>query len=454
MRRSSLFLPEFVFFYFAFFAFASPVFTQSVVLEAQTNALQNAITGAWSADIGNTRVKFKLDDSGRYNIDGVSGTHRVQDNSIDLSDSSGVTTRFNIVFATKDSFTLSGGDLPQPLKFNRIQETTGALRTYLKTSPTAIRGKIISIFMIVVITFVSRMILALIKIVSGFLIFSERGFLKYLYKDNKSRRRTIHSLTLDIFKYIIYFTAFGFILSEIGVNYTTYLASLSVIGLAIGFGSQGLVQDVVTGFFLIFEGQFNVGDMIEISGNTGLVRDMGLRMTKLQNYQGQIIFIPNRNIAIAGKFAAGALEGYIDVSLSSNESYRSLKPLLRTLLAALFRQFDNVFLASSHIEPVLALKTGEYYLRVHVCIWPGQAWIIDQQLIPRLRELLSRENITVPSDRITVFYHMRQEQQVSSISDRLRTFRIQRRGRTSRKRKRSRSLDEATITDSRSDSPQ
>ena len=145
MRRSSLFLPEFVFFYFAFFAFASPVFTQSVVLEAQTNALQNAITGAWSADIGNTRVKFKLDDSGRYNIDGVSGTYRVQDNSIDLSDSSGVTTRFNIVFATKDSFTLSGGDLPQPLKFNRIQETTGALRTYLKTSPTAIRGKIISI---------------------------------------------------------------------------------------------------------------------------------------------------------------------------------------------------------------------------------------------------------------------------------------------------------------------
>ena len=66
------------------------------------------------------------------------------------------------------------------------------------------------------------------------------------------------ALVVNLIKYVIYFTAFGFILSELGINYTTYIASLSVVGLAIGFGSQGLVQDMVTGMFIIFEEQFDV----------------------------------------------------------------------------------------------------------------------------------------------------------------------------------------------------
>lgn len=96
---------------------------------------------------------------------------------------------------------------------------------------------------------------------------------------------------------MVYFAALGFILGELGVNYTAYLASLSVIWLAVGFGSQGLVQDVVTGFFIIFEGQFDVGDMVEMSGQTGLVEELGLRMTRLRNYLGELISVPNRNIA-------------------------------------------------------------------------------------------------------------------------------------------------------------
>ena len=111
-----------------------------------------------------------------------------------------------------------------------------------------------------------------------------------------SRVRSLASLFSSITIFVIYFAAFGLVLKEFGVSLTAYLASASVMGLAIGFGSQGLVQDVVTGLTLIFSNLFDVGDMVEISGQTGIVRSIGMRFTILENYFGAEIFIPNRTI--------------------------------------------------------------------------------------------------------------------------------------------------------------
>ena len=241
---------------------------------------------------------------------------------------------------------------------------------------------------------------------------------------HRSRKQTIHYLVINILKYAVYFTAFGYILSELGVNYTTYLASLSVIGLAVGFGSQGLVQDIVTGFFLIFEGQFDVGDIVEISGQTGKVQELGMRMTKLQSYQGQLIFIPNRNIAIAGRYRKGCLECNVDIALENLDDYARAKKSVSMIVKELYRQFEGLFVSKSVVEPPLTLKTGECFLRIHISIWPGQSWVIDQQLLPRIREFFARESIVIPSDRIVTHYHTRKEQEVPSISQRFRKFRL------------------------------
>ncbi len=84
-----------------------------------------------------------------------------------------------------------------------------------------------------------------------------------------SKSRTISSLTTSALVFLLYFSAFGLILSEFGVSLKAYLASASILGLAIGFGSQGFVQDVVNGLTVVFSGLFDVGDMVEISGQTG-----------------------------------------------------------------------------------------------------------------------------------------------------------------------------------------
>lgn len=114
---------------------------------------------------------------------------------------------------------------------------------------------------------------------------------------------------------IMYFFAFGLVLEEFGVNLTAYLASASIVGLAISFGSQGLVQDVVIGLTLIFSDAMDVGDMVEVAGTVvviGRVEEIGLRFTKLLNFHNQIVFIPNRTIANVSRFPHGGIHAYAD----------------------------------------------------------------------------------------------------------------------------------------------
>ena len=179
------------------------------------------------------------------------------------------------------------------------------------------------------------------------------------------------------------------------------------MGLAIGFGSQGLVQDMVTGLFIILESQFDVGDMVEISGQHGIVVELGLRMTKVRNYLGQTVVIPNRNIAVIGNYSRGAQRTYIEVAIPDPKAGESGAKLLNTLGEQLLKQFEGVVMGPMRVTGPTSLDTGEHYLRLHLSIWPGQQWVIDQQIIPRIRELFKRHEIAIPADRVFAFYHAR-----------------------------------------------
>jgi small conductance mechanosensitive channel len=112
-----------------------------------------------------------------------------------------------------------------------------------------------------------------------------------------SKVRTVTSLSVSIAVFAMYFVAVGLVLKEFGISLTAYFASATIIGLAVGFGSQGLVQDVVNGLTVVFSDLFDVGDMVEIAGQTDFVQKIGIRFTVLNNFMGAEVFIPNRTIA-------------------------------------------------------------------------------------------------------------------------------------------------------------
>jgi small conductance mechanosensitive channel len=168
-----------------------------------------------------------------------------------------------------------------------------------------------------------------------------------------AKLRSIASLTTSLTIFLLYFGAFGVILNQLGVSLKAYLASASVIGLAVGFGSQGLVQDVVTGLTLIFSDLFDIGDMVEISGQTGIIRSIGMRFTVLENALGAEVFIPNRTITNVVNYPRGYIRCIVDVTLSGDaDSQKKMESVVQEVMNSTFEQFPGILVASPSIEAI------------------------------------------------------------------------------------------------------
>ena len=384
--------------------------SRSLVGKEQQQAIDSSLVGEWTCDIGDTTVTLSLTADGHFALGKSKGTYRVDGSTLQLKGPDAeVAYQFDLAAG---QLSLSGGDITQTLKFARVPGTGARKKWFSGLSAQSAGSKLRRIVTILLIALACRFALLLLRTLIHLIIYTDWSLLKYIYRYRKNRTMTIYSLGLNVSKYIIYFWALGWILTELGIDYRAYLASLSVIGLAIGFGSQGLVQDMVTGFFIIFEGQFDVGDMVEIPPHTGIVEELGLRMTRLRNYLGQRVVIPNRNIAAVGNYVKGAQQVYVDVAAVSAEAAERACSTLQQVGKEIHRQFEGVMLSAPRILKPMSLATGEHFVRMEAAIWPQQQWVIEQQLVPRIKEVLKSAGLEIPADRMAVFYHRRSQQRI------------------------------------------
>jgi len=195
--------------------------------------------------------------------------------------------------------------------------------------------------------------------------------------------------------FVMYFLALGLVLQELGVNLTGYLASASILALAVSFGSQGLVQDVVIGLTLIFSDAMDVGDMVEIFASNsviGRVEEIGLRFTKVRNYFNQIVFIPNRTIANVSRFPQGGLYAYAHVQLPAKADRDQAAKTVRDVVNGMWGQFGAIILSEPEVGPVETSAGGGWeFVRIHFKIWPGQGDLIQttfrQQMVRAMKVL-------------------------------------------------------------------
>ena len=207
-----------------------------------------------------------------------------------------------------------------------------------------------------------------------------------------SKPRTVMSLATSMAVFVLYFIALGLILREIGVSLKAYLASASILGLAIGFGSQGLVQDVVNGLTVVFSGLFNVGDMVEISGQSGIVRGFGIRFTIIENPLGARVYIPNRTITNVVRYPRGYVQATVDIMLpDNNEHANQVKEIVDPIVLSLFEQVPGILLAAPSIRERVKTKAGKEFLRIEFRIWPGRGdpieTIFKQEILFALKTL-------------------------------------------------------------------
>jgi len=222
-----------------------------------------------------------------------------------------------------------------------------------------------------------------------------------------SKAKTIGSLATSIAVFALYFGAFGLVLKEFHVSLKTYLASASVIGLAIGFGSQGLVQDVVTGITLVFADLFDVGDMVEISGQTGIVRRVGMRFTVLENSFGAEVFIPNRTISNVVNYPLGYVRALVDITVPNDPSIADrMEQKVASLLKSTAEQIPGVFRMPPNTEGRFRTSSGKEFLRVRFCLWPGRGGPIETTFKQEVVQALKTIDTSYEEWMVTVNYEV------------------------------------------------
>lgn len=192
---------------------------------------------------------------------------------------------------------------------------------------------IIYILLVLIISFISIKIL--VRIINYLMNSNTRINKKFAFNYNSKRKETILRLIASLVRYTIYFIAVIQILSIFGINTTGLLASAGIISVAIGFGAQTLVKDVITGFFIILEGQFDVGDKVQINSATGQVMSLGLRYTKLKANTGEIYFIPNSTISQVVNYSKSYFVVEKELSIKIEEDIETLENNIIELLEKL-----------------------------------------------------------------------------------------------------------------------
>ncbi len=216
---------------------------------------------------------------------------------------------------------------------------------------------------------------------------------------------TLVTVFISAVIFILYFAALGLILKEFNVSLTTYLASASVIGLAIGFGLQGLVQDVVIGLTLIFSDVLSLEDLVEVSGQVGKVERIGLRFTIIVNLHGQRIYLPNRNIGTIGRFRQGHIRAYADIQIPDEADEKEVSAQVKSITEGVRDQHKTIVLAAPEMLGIKEAKGGKWrYLRLKFRLWPGQGSLIETTFKQRMIGVMKKRYPDYADWMITVTY--------------------------------------------------
>ena len=216
---------------------------------------------------------------------------------------------------------------------------------------------------------------------------------------------TIITILVSAVTFTIYFVAFGLILREFKISLTTYFASATVIGLAVGFGLQGFVQDLVIGLTLIFSDALIIGEMVKLGDEIGKVDSIGLRFTVLINLHGQRIIIPNRNITTISQFRGGCIRAYVDIQLPQEIDEKEMLQAIQAIAKGMYDQHGSIILAIPEIFGIKDVKDGQWrYLRSKFKLWPGQINIIEGTFKERVVQVLKKSYADYASWMITVTY--------------------------------------------------
>lgn len=272
--------------------------------------------------------------------------------------------------------------------FNQyFQDMGGTLLSYIEQSV----GRIISTLLVIFIA------LSVMKISKTTL--NRVGLKESPYK---RRKRTIAKVTNSIIKYIIGILMILIVLSIWGVNVAPALAGLGIIGLVIGLGAQRFINDLISGFFIVFEHHFDVGDKIEVQGFKGEVTSIGLKTTKLRNWKGEIKIVNNGEISTLINFSRNPSVAVVEFGIAYKEDAQKAMDILNQELPKLRLEFP-VIIEDPKILGVIDLASSSVNMRAIAKTLNEEHYAVERAMRKRIKEILDENHIEIPFPQVVVY---------------------------------------------------
>ena len=225
-------------------------------------------------------------------------------------------------------------------------------------------------------------------------------------RNNERRQITIVKLLQSVLSYLVYFSAIMGVLAAVNIQVAGLLAGAGIASVAIAFGAQSLVKDVITGFFIILEDQFSVGDYVKIGAAEGTVMEIGLRTTKIKGATGEQFIIPNGTITDVINYSLNNSKASIDMQVSLDADIEKVQLIIQDYLNTLPTQYSELVTAPVFLGVTNTTST-EATIRITVETLPLQQHGISRIIRKDVIDILTRNGIPLAVPKM-MFYEKNQ----------------------------------------------
>lgn len=223
--------------------------------------------------------------------------------------------------------------------------------------------------------------------------------------DLVKRADTLTGVLRAVAGIFVYLAAAMMVLQEVGIDIAPILATAGVGGLAIGFGAQSLVKDVISGFFLLFEDQIRVGDVAEVAGRGGVVERIGLRTIVLRDLSGAVHTIPNGNVDVIMNMTKDYSRYVFDVGVAYREDTDEVAAVLSGIMDVMREEepWKADILEPLEILGVNSFDDSAVVVRARIKTRPGAQWGIAREFNRRMKKRFDELGIEIPFPHVTLW---------------------------------------------------
>ncbi|MDY0236826.1 MAG: mechanosensitive ion channel family protein [Gudongella sp.] len=217
-----------------------------------------------------------------------------------------------------------------------------------------------------------------------------------------SRRDTLTEILKKIVKYILHFIGIVISLELFDINTTSIIATAGVGGLAIGFGAQSLVKDIITGFFILLEDQYTIGDFIQIDSKEGVVEDLGLRVTKIRDFTGELHIIPNSSINVVTNRTRGAMRALVKMSIAYEEDIDNALRVMERVSKEIANSTETI-VEGPTVLGVTGLGASDVIITAIAKTVPMEQWSVERIMRKAYKQAFDKEGIEIPYSKMVVY---------------------------------------------------